>query len=295
MEKRRCTTQACSAGIAARTRVSGGTRYHFRGITDCRSQGKKGPQTLGERAVRRFGEKPVRLIAWCAAALFPLCAFSEPPTSALTVRQLNHREFRAADGAPLDIATIAQTPDGTLWIGGRMGLARFDGVRFARYPQPGEEPLDSTDVASLLVTADGGLWIGFRPDGIAFLRNGRVKRYGVQDGVPRGTVQQLAVDRDGALWVAARTGLARFDGEGWQMVQAPEITSVYGVLADRAGTMWVASVEGLFARRDGESRFPAVDERTYSTPAGIILAETPDGYIWAGANGELVRVASATD
>ena len=221
----------------------------------------------------RFGGKCVGIAAGSAAALVSFCGVAAPQTSALTLRQLNHRVFAVEDGAPTDITAIAQAPDGTLWMGGRTGLTRFDGVRFVQYPQPGEEPLGSTNVASILVTPDGGLWLGFRPDGVAFVRHGRVTRYGMQDGVPRGAVQQLALDADGSLWAVTRTGLARFDGERWETVQAPDISAAYGVLADRAGTVWVAAIDGLFERRHGENRFRAVDKRVYSSPTGILLVE----------------------
>src|SRR5262245_19890863 len=159
---------------------------------------------------------------------------------------------------------LAQTPDGTLWIGGRTGLARFDGVRFVPYPGLGEEPLGATNISSLFATPDGGLWIGFRPEGVSLLKQGRVLRYGTQDGVPSGTVQQLAQDTDGSIWAAARTGLARFDGRAWQRVaDDAKVVTPYGVLVDRAGTVWVATVDGLLARRAEEARFRQVDNRAY--------------------------------
>src|SRR6202044_2185236 len=113
-----------------------------------------------------------------------------------TPRQLNHRAYTATDGAPSEIDALAQTTDGTLWIGSRGGLTRFDGVRFVPYPSPG-----------------GGLWIGLRPGGVLFLQDGHVTRYGNEDGLPAGTVQQLAIDRDGSLWAAARPGLAHLNGK----------------------------------------------------------------------------------
>ena len=67
-----------------------------------------------------------------------------PTTPELTLRQVNHRMYTAAEGAPSDIAALAQTPDGTLWIGSPAGLTRFDGVRFVPYPGPSEERLQST-------------------------------------------------------------------------------------------------------------------------------------------------------
>jgi signal transduction histidine kinase/ligand-binding sensor domain-containing protein len=239
---------------------------------------------------------------WAAALmkaipLFWLAVLLVCPTTAgaqtddLTLRQLNHRVFAATDGAPADIVALAQTTDGTLWIGGRTGLARFDGMHFVPYPGPSEEPLRQTNISALFAAPDGSLWIGFRPSGVAVLKHGQVTRYGKDDGVPDGAVQQFALDRDGALWMAARLGVARFAGGQWTRVASePELNTPYGVLIDRAGTLWVATVDGLRARRADEDRFREVDTRQYFGPRGLLLTAAPDGKIWAAAGSELVRL-----
>ena len=102
----------------------------------------------------------IPLVLLATSATFCGAAWSqsaEGPDRSL--QQLNHRVFTPAEGAPSDISALAQTLDGTLWIGGRTGLARFDGVRFVPYPGPSDEPLQATNVASLLATPDGGLWM----------------------------------------------------------------------------------------------------------------------------------------
>src|SRR5215472_7265071 len=73
-----------------------------------------------------------------------------PLSADLTLQQLNHRAFTPAEGAPSNIYALAQTSDGTLWIGGGTGLTRFDGVRFVSYPGPSEQPLPSNDISSLV-------------------------------------------------------------------------------------------------------------------------------------------------
>src|SRR5262249_38557685 len=44
--------------------------------------------------------------------------------------------WTAKDGAPADVRTMAQTPDGWLWLATSTGLYRFDGMRFTRYRLP---------------------------------------------------------------------------------------------------------------------------------------------------------------
>jgi signal transduction histidine kinase/ligand-binding sensor domain-containing protein len=222
------------------------------------------------------------------ATALVLCGKVWSQTLSLSPAQLNHRTYTALGGAPSEIDALAQTTDGMLWIGGRGGLTRFDGVRFMSYPSPGEDSLLATNIASLLAAPDGGLWIGLRPGGVRFLKDGRVARYGNGDGLPAGTVQQFAFDRDGSLWVAARSGLAHFNGKRWDVVtDDPRITRPYGVLVDRVGTLWAATANGLFARVAGENRFQVIDSRAYSDPRGGLLAAAPDGTVWAIADHEL--------
>jgi signal transduction histidine kinase/ligand-binding sensor domain-containing protein len=229
------------------------------------------------------------------AAFLVLCGKAWSQAADLTPAQLNHRTYTASDGAPSEIDALAQTTDGTLWIGGRGGLTRFDGVRFRPYPGPGEEPLLATNIATLLAAPDGGLWIGMRPGGVRFLKDGHVTRYGTSDGLPAGTVQQLAFDRDGSVWAAARSGLAHFNGKRWELVTDDSgLTRPYGVLVDRVGTLWVATANGLFARAAGEHRFRAIDARAYSDPRGVPLAAAPDGSVWAIANHALAESNATT-
>src|SRR5262249_40904052 len=79
--------------------------------------------------------KAAPLLSFAMLLLFSGSVWSASPE--LGVGQLNHRMFTATEGAPSDISGIAQTTDGTIWIGGRAGLTRFDGVRFVPYPEPG--------------------------------------------------------------------------------------------------------------------------------------------------------------
>jgi signal transduction histidine kinase/ligand-binding sensor domain-containing protein len=212
----------------------------------------------------------------------------------LTLQQLNHRVFTATDGVPGDIWALAQTTDGTLWLGGRAGLTRFDGVRFVSYPGVADEPLHSTNLSALLPTPDGGLWIGFRLGGASLLKGGHITRYGEAEGFPPGTTEQFAWDKDGSLWAATRLGLVRFDGKRWrQVTQESDLGAVYGVLVDRAGTLWIAALDGLFARVAGESRFREVDRTVRFASGGTTLAASSDGRIWAAPVGKLLRVDRA--
>lgn len=227
--------------------------------------------------------------------LFCDCAWSLG--SDLTLPQLNHKEWTIAEGAPREVSALAQTTDGTLWVGGTTGLSRFDGIQFVHYPQPADEPLQSTDISALTASPDGGLWIGFRFGGVSFLRDGRITRYDKREGLPGGTIQEFVFDRDGTLLVAAMGGLARLQGTRWQRIASESIPTALGALVDRAGTLWVATVGRVLARTAHEEHFREMakwSDLVTDYMDYVPFAMSPDGQVWTWTGGGLTLMNSPT-
>ncbi|WP_167693161.1 sensor histidine kinase [Sphingomonas azotifigens] len=110
----------------------------------------------------------------------------------------------------------------------------------------------------------------------------RLTTWRTQDGAPPGIIG-LAQSPDGLLWIAASTGVYRFDGAqferigpGGSLAGADVPTAM---LAARDGTIWTGYQSGRFSRyRDGALRplpEPPVRKRV------MYLAQTGDGAIWA--------------
>src|SRR6516162_4504181 len=88
------------------------------------------------------------------------CAFGLDP--ALDVSQYAHTAWKIRDGFTRGetVLSIAQTPDGYLWLGTEFGSVRFDGVRAVPWQPPGDQHLPPSGIIRLLGTRDGTLWIG---------------------------------------------------------------------------------------------------------------------------------------
>jgi signal transduction histidine kinase/ligand-binding sensor domain-containing protein len=217
-------------------------------------------------------------------------------SSDFSLREMNQRMFTAIDGAPTDVYTLAQTPDGTLWIGGRSGLTRFDGMHFVRYPGAGEQELPGTNVSALYADPDGSLWICLRLAGIARLKGGKVTRFGEIEGSPLGVIEQFLRDREGTLWATGRQGLGRLAGSRWERYAGEaNIESPYGLLEDRSGALWVAALNGLFVRESGERDFHVFDGTLTFGTGGMPLALSADGAIFAVPHFKLIRIEHPED
>src|SRR5882757_11012922 len=75
---------------------------------------------------------------------------------ALDASQYAHTAWKIREGFSKGFSfSIAQTPDGYLWLGTEFGLLRFDGARYVPWQPPPGEHLPGRGIRSLLVTRDG--------------------------------------------------------------------------------------------------------------------------------------------
>src|SRR5262249_37831229 len=120
--------------------------------------------------------------ALLAAMLLASC----PPVFGLNpeldVSQYAHTAWTIREGFfTSPVLSIAQTPDGYLWLGTESGLLRFDGVRNLPWQPPQNQHLPSNLILSLLAARDGTLWIGTH-QGLASWKDGQLIRYDVFTG-----------------------------------------------------------------------------------------------------------------
>lgn len=196
-----------------------------------------------------------------------------------------HTKWSLEEGAPSQISSLAQGRDGYLWIGGALGVYRFDGRRFEKFQPVSGDKLREADVYSLLAASNGDIWIGYDDAGVARIREGRVTRFGAADQMEKGTVAMLAEDHEGNIWATQVGDVARYDGRAWthygEQQGFPPNTTYYTVFVDREDTVWVSTSAGLFARRKGTKNFNLA-----SADATIVIEfrQAPDGTLWLARN-----------
>ena len=176
------------------------------------------------------------------------------PNKRLT--QYAHTAWRIQDGFLPNIPSwISQTKDGYLWVGGRTGALRFDGVRFT----PWSAPIASTPIRKLVSVQAGEFWIA-TGSGLAHLRDNvvisqydllgisgvykdsdgsvwalslrdpdrilcqatdtRIRCFGKADGITIHVPFSFIPDEKGGFWIGGDTSLLH-----WKMGATPEIYS----------------------------------------------------------------------
>ena len=191
------------------------------------------------------------VLTWC------VCTFALDPS--LDVSQYAHTSWKVRDGFTRGfIESIAQTPDGYLWLGTEFGLVRFDGVRAVPWQPAGTDRLPTGTVYALLVTQDGTLWIG-TTKGLATWKKGHLNRFPQFDGE---TILSLLEDHEDTVWVGTggpphsgkicsiRGG--RVDCVGGDGRLGP---GMFPLHEDHNGDLWVGAKDGLWRWKPGNPKF----------------------------------------
>jgi diguanylate cyclase (GGDEF)-like protein len=165
---------------------------------------------------------------------------------------IDHFDVRTLDvnrGLPAYMSTsLAQTSDGYIWIGTERGLVRYDGLRFTVFDHVTNPELRSRYIAAITIDRTGALLIGTATAGVFRMTNGRF-------------VQVLS---------------AAVGGEAYELVGGND------------GTVWSATMRGVFRVRNGViSRYTTREGLPCDSVPG--LAKDRHGVIWAGTSCGVAR------
>jgi len=223
-------------------------------------------------ACMMLGESP------CALALDP----------SLDVSQYAHTAWKVREGfVGSEINSIAQTPDGYIWLATQFGLFRFDGVRNVPWQPPQNQNLPPGTIFSLLVDRGGTLWIGAK--GLASFKDGKLTHYPELAGHYIFTILE---DHEGTIWASGVTDpigkLCAIRNANIQCY-GEDGTLGLGALSlyeDSKDNLWAGVLNGLWRWKPSLPKFYPLPGQ----PDGVqALAEDADGELLVGWSGGIYR------
>jgi len=206
------------------------------------------------------------------------------------------------------VRTVAVAPDGTVWLGGEMGITSFDGARWTTHSNSTLLDTEGHHIAArnIAIGHDGTLWVSTYFSLTCF--DGQtwtsypVPIYSTPDGPSPPIQYDIAVAHDGSVWGAAWPDAYHFDGSAWtfyvvagddrleRTVNATTITDAglegtidaYAVAITDDDTVWFGGGMGI-------ASFDGTSWASYDLPSGLHniadMALAPDGSLWAGGHG----------
>ena len=233
------------------------------------------------------------LLLFTCAALCPHALSALDPNR--TFSQYIFTRWGSRDAFPGGaINSIAQTPDGYLWIGAEKGLVRFDGISFRLFEHDNTPSLPPGHVRGLVVDSEGVLWVRMESPYLMRYRGGSFEQM-----YPAELPERFAPDRErgataitrgtrGNILIAPRDAPLRYSaGKFTPVVSSGAAGGLPMSIAETAdGAVWVGMRDtGLVCVRDGRG------SHVTGLPDQKVNVLLPGGgpELWIGTDSGLVR------
>lgn len=237
------------------------------------------------------------------------------------------QSYGVQDGLPGGVVNaLAQSADGTLWIGTDKGLAV---LKSGRIQAPIADQLPRQNISALAISPDGTifavsnndiitinsvtghvsqlkaplkdpstllfdnqgiLWVGTMSQGLYHMSRGQF----IADQHFKSSIYRIYQDRENSLWIgSARDGICRRRADDVQCYTEKDgLTSnqVFSIYEDREGSLWVGTLIGGINRfKDGQ--FTTYDSsRGLTNEAVLALHQGHDGSVWIGTERGLAQL-----
>jgi signal transduction histidine kinase/ligand-binding sensor domain-containing protein len=196
--------------------------------------------------------------------------------------------FVTVKGVPSEeVYSIAGDKARNLWLSGNKGLSHLlDGRLVEHFPW---SALGRQQQAKVILYDQGGLWLSFWIDGgVLYFKDGQVRgSYTAADGLGKGHVPGLQIDRDGALWAATEEGgLSRIkDGRATTLTSRNGLPcdTIHWTIEDDDRSLWLYTGCGLvrITRSELDAWIADPNRRIEMT-------------VWDGADGVRIHPVSPT-
>jgi signal transduction histidine kinase/ligand-binding sensor domain-containing protein len=201
--------------------------------------------------------------------------------------------WTADEGLPdSSVTSIAQTPDGYLWIGTYNGLARFDGMHFATFDPANTPALAHARVRTLAVDDQGALWINTFDGSMTSWRQGTFAREWTGDDgldpdatlVSSGSNQVTFLLHRGVLRRRARSAPA---ATGWKDLFPTNRMVGALCVGDGAGTVWYRASDKHLWRVAGSEFEPLPPNSGLAGGRVDCMVKDAKGRLWVSTDKEI--------
>ena len=195
---------------------------------------------------------------------------------------------------PLQEITSMAHVDETLWLASEKQVGRYNNGMWDFFDA--QHGLPNAQLFAMTTDSNGTIWTSFNNirDGIAYfdetVHQWQLVGCGLT-GPPSARVRAAVSDANGQLWFATIRGLAKFDGQHWDIIDEEDglpSQSIQALARDVDGNLWIGTDKGLLTLRGNQWR-PINQHDIRELTIGS------DGLVWMITDDEILRWDGATE
>lgn len=123
--------------------------------------------------------------------------------------------------------------------------------------------------------------------------NFAVSSWSQEDGLPQNSINDIVQTKDGYIWFATFSGLARFNGVKFTVFNtfnSPGLVSdrIIGLFEDNTGGLWISTEKGLSYYNNGSFK-TFTENEGFSTDSGVNTFQDNNNVVWLFAFPEIYR------
>jgi signal transduction histidine kinase len=187
------------------------------------------------------------------------------------------------------ITALYEDHAGTLWVGTRDGLRRFQSGRFTLDSQIAKI---KGEISAIVQDRSGRLWFGSNR-GLYSLLSQRLILYTRADALDSNLVTALLVDEQNRIWIGTDKGLCSFS-EGritpWTKSHNWRSGGVTTLYRDNEKVLWVGTYDRGLVRVERDMPTSFTTKQGLPGNAVYQIVEDNEGFLWLGTRNGLVRL-----
>jgi diguanylate cyclase (GGDEF)-like protein/PAS domain S-box-containing protein len=199
------------------------------------------------------------------------------------------RTYTTRDGLATNFGgPLYEARDGSLWVGHDHGLTHVSRGVAHAF----RDPSIANGYIAAITEDDEGLLLYIMGLGLQRFSHGRIEPYRLRDGSALTVRMPLAMyhARDGALWLATVDGLiAVKNGVARDVWRVPRSAVVTSLIEDSGGVLWVGTWHGLLRVERGQVTTYGLAQGLFDPKIHTVLDDR-HGYLWMGCPRGIFRV-----
>jgi len=199
--------------------------------------------------------------------------------------------FRGAKVVALDVQSLLESRNGTLWLAAKQQAARLNPSGELETILPSAAFTNTTANAKCVYEdRQGRVWFGTLTQGAFYWQDGKITKLAAPEleGTP---VLCITEDLAGQIWIGSQNGLYCYDASLKRREIPPLQSAVSVLLVDRHGVLWIGtSWIGLARYENGRYDF-FLKTDGLDNDSVQALGEDSEGNLWIGTGGGLDQLS----